>query len=380
MSVIVFLVFGEGVAPFLKYPLVCVFNINGSGFHWLTADNLGSTEVQGGLSVRWYGVIILFGALVCLWITDHRFYQKYGKHGIMDTTFVFAFLGGILGARIWYVVGNWEREGFNADFGKIFRIWDGGLTILGGAVGGILVGMTFVLLRRKWVDIRFPFDVVVPTILLGQAIGRWGNFFNCEVYGGIVESSSWWFLPSWVANQMNYNAATAVYAGTTYSVGPLPSGLIHVPLFLIESLINIAGYFIIAYGVPAIWKKHRAPGVLMGFYLLWYGVVRIIMEPLRDGNFNMGTDNMWSVWNSMIYIILGVAVIIGFQVADYLLKGKPWCAEPQGDEQEKASASGAPLPTSKPVAVKEEDIVSAPSFEIKESIEPKAEENRDEER
>ena len=140
-----FLMMGEGVGNALSYPLVCGFAINGSGWHWITAANANSAEVSGGLAVRWYGVVIVFGALVCYWVSDHKFYQKYGKHGILETLLLFAFPGGILGARIWYVVGNWNRDGFASDFSQVFRIWDGGLTIMGGAVGGILVGVAYAL-------------------------------------------------------------------------------------------------------------------------------------------------------------------------------------------------------------------------------------------
>ena len=109
-------------------------------------------------------------------------------------------------------------------------IWDGGLTILGGAFGGILAGVLFMLLARKWVDIRFAMDTIVPTILLGQAIGRWGNFFNSEVYGQTVALNSGWnWLPGVISGQMGWDCA---------------EGMIHVPLFLIESMLNIAGYFL----------------------------------------------------------------------------------------------------------------------------------------
>ena len=307
LAVISFLLLAEGVAPYLPYPLSCGFAIDGNGFHILTAENASK---YSGFSIRWYGVIIVFGALVCYLVSDHKFYQKYGKHGILETTLLVCFPGGILSARIWYVVGNWTREGFANNPAQIFRIWDGGLTILGGAVGGILFGVGFMLLRRKWVDIRFAMDTIVPTILLGQAIGRWGNFFNSEVYGQtVLASNGWSWLPSWISSQMGWDCE---------------AGYIHVPLFLVESMLNIAGYFLIAYVVPAIWKKQRGLGVLSGLYLVWYGIVRIIMEPMRDNKYTMGVNNTWSIWNSMIYIILGVALVATFEILWIVQKGKSW--------------------------------------------------------
>ena len=360
LAVFAFLLMGEGVGPALTYPLVCGFSINDTGWHWLTAANLGDPAINSGFSVRWYGVIIVFGALVCYWVSDHKFYQKYGKHGILETCLLFAFPGGILGARIWYVVGNWKREGFGDNIMEIFRIWDGGLTILGGAVGGILAGVTYVLIRRKWVDIRFGMDVVVPTILLGQAIGRWGNFFNNEVYGQTVAlANGWSWLSSWIAGQMHFDGATRAF---------LPEGMINVPLFLIESLLNIAGYFIIAYLIPHIWKKTRGLGVLSGFYLLWYGIVRIIMEPLRNPQYQMGVNNMWSIWNSLVYIILGVILIAVFQILWVVQGGKTWARGSLEAAEEKAAKKESVGRRTSESAKK--DVFSAPKTIIGEEPKP----------
>lgn len=353
-----FLLLGEGAAPYLSYPLVSGFEIN-DGFYWVSA-----ATGFGGFHVAWYGVIIVFGAIVCYLISDHRFYQKYGKHGILDTCFLVCFPGGILGARIWYVVGNWnvvDAAGHSFANGGLnpIAIWDGGLTILGGAVGGILAGAAYMLLARKWVDIRFPLDVVVPTILIGQAIGRWGNFFNHEVYGAAVSVSNFMWLPTWIRNQMAWGAG---------------EGQMFVPLFLIESVLNIVGYFVIAWGVPAIWRKNRPMGVLAGFYLLWYGIVRIIMEPLRDPDFNMGTNGMWSVWNAMVYIILGAVMIVGlFLLEKFVLKGRSLA---RGSAEQYLAKQAAkqknkepePLASKKNVDKKEVErsVKEAPSFVIEE--------------
>jgi phosphatidylglycerol:prolipoprotein diacylglycerol transferase len=297
-----FLTFMEGIATYLSYPLVNGFIINGSGFKWVHAGDGWS-----GFHIAWYGVIILFGACVSYWVSDHKFYQEFHKHGILDSLILWAFPAGIIGARIWYVVGNWDREFAGGDFGAVFRIWDGGLTILGGAFAGILVGWLFIKIRRKYIDPRWAIDVCVPTVLLAQAIGRWGNFFNCEVYGQVVNvSDGWGFLPTWIINQMNISNSGLALA----------EGQINVPLFLIEGILNIAGYFIIVYGVGKGLKKYRSRGDLAALYFVWYGLVRFIMEPLRNSSFNMGSDNSWSIMNSLIYILIGIGLLIGFHLYD----------------------------------------------------------------
>ena len=314
-----FLMLGEGVAWHLQYPLVSGFCIGDGGFRWVTCDS-GSS----GFHIAWYALAIVTGAFLAYKISDSEFYKEFKKHGIIDTLFVVALLGGIVGARVWYVVGNFAgdnaggmnfaKEISNGNWMSIFQIWNGGLTILGGAVAGIIVGMLYVTKKRKYVDLRFAVDACVPTILLAQAIGRWGNFFNHEVYGAEVSMSSLPFLPTWLRFQM----ATGFLNG-------LPSGnTMYVPLFLIEGVANIAGYFIIAKLIPALWteQRGRAKGDMLGFYLIWYGVVRIIMEPLRNSEFNMGTNGMWSVWNSLIYIILGALLLGAFQLLAYWEKKK----------------------------------------------------------
>lgn len=335
LSLIFFLLLMEGIAPYMTYPLVSGFVIGSSGFSLVRAGE----KAPSGLHIAWYGVIMVFAALVAYWISDHRFYQKYHKHGILDSLLLVAFPCGVIGARIWYVVGNWNGDtGGGIAFSKIigtsewwriFAIWEGGLTILGGAVGGIIAGVIFMMIRRKYVDVRWAMDMIVPCILISQAIGRWGNFFNVEVYGDVTSTSSWSFLPTFIQMQMSYNGN-----GTH-----LGAGQMHVPLFLIESLINIAGYFIIAYLVPFIWKKHRPNGSLAACYMLWYGVVRMIMEPMRDPNYNMGSNGMWSFWNSMIYIFIGIAMIGGFFLLDYLKKKKESAPIKESAQEEKEESN-----------------------------------------
>ena len=308
-----FLLWEEGASPAWKYPLPSGFAINGSGIQWMYPGT-GAT----GFRLAWYGVFILIGFLVSYFISDHRFYKEFGKHGILETCLVVVFIFGILGARIWYVVGNWNGDQTSTtsfaervakgDWLSIFAVWEGGLTVLGGVIAGIVSGAIYMFLFRKYVPITFALDVVVPAILVAQAIGRWGNFFNHEVYGAEVAiADGWWWLPTFIQKEMGYTLA---------------EGNIYVPLFLIEGLINLAGYFLIAYGVRAVWRKYRAPGVLAGFYLIWYGAVRMILEGFRDTTYNMGTDGSWSFWNAMVYIILGVALIGLLTVYEYVIRPK----------------------------------------------------------
>ncbi|MCR4562383.1 MAG: prolipoprotein diacylglyceryl transferase [Bacilli bacterium] len=311
-----FLMWTNGFGPYLYYPLVNGFYL-GASFGFTTT---AGPKIDGTLRIAFYAIIIISGALISYFVSSYYFKKKYGTKGMLDTLFVVAFLGGILGARVWYVVGNWNREFAHAEnpFLKALAITDGGLTILGGAFLGVVVGFIFLRLTQKKTDPRFAIDVCVPTILLAQAVGRWGNFFNVEVYGSVVNiNSGWSWLPNWFLLQMN------CINGSLEHLGP---GLIHVPLFFIESLFTFGGYFLIKYGIGKGLKKWIVPGDLCGLYFLYYGLVRISMEPMRDTTFNMGTDNSWSMCNALIYIAIGLGIISMFHLHDYMKKenAKKW--------------------------------------------------------
>lgn len=299
----------EGFASYMSYPLVSGFSITENGFEATT-----SRSSRSGFHVAFYGLLILSGALLAYAVSSWYGYKIYGKRGIFDLIFIVAFPSGILGARIWYVVGNWNREFANRDFYHVFEIWNGGLTILGGAFLGIVVGALMAKFVRKDVDWRVLVDIAVPTVLFAQAIGRWGNFFNNEVYGMEVDVKYWSWLPTWLVEQMHIGTAGS---------SALDVGKIYVPLFLIEGTLSMIGYIFIRFiASKKPFNRFFVTGDKMGLYFLWYGIVRVIMEPFRDANFNMGTDNAWSICNSLIYIIVGITVIAGLHLSDYYKKSK----------------------------------------------------------
>ena len=296
-AIILFFVWTDAFGAYWSYPLPSGIYI-GDGVGFFTAFSKNAFE---GLKIAFYAIFILSGAGISYAVTEHHLYKTFKKHELFTTTLVFGFVAGIIGARIWYVVGNWTREFASRPFYQVFEIWNGGLTVLGGVFLGVIVGALWFRHEHKEIDWRVALDIAVPTIFIAQAVGRLGNFTNVEVYGQAVQVEGIWnILPSYVLQQMNLSNGG----------GALADGMIHVPLFLVEALLNLAGYFIIAYLVPALLKKKLAPGDLLSSYFIWYGLVRFILEPLRDSNFNMGSDNSWSICNSLIYIITGVGGIL----------------------------------------------------------------------
>lgn len=295
----------EAFANHMTYPLANGLKFNPFGLAYPTT---------GGANVAWYALCILGGAVIVYFVCDHFMYKEYGKHGILESTFFIALPAGIIGARIGYVIGNWHGDttdvpGFSeriarGEWWSPFAIWEGGLTIVSGAIIGILVGVAWFMWRNKGKGYKIGtvVNIVVPAILIAQGVGRWGNFFNIEVHGEAVSGQYFAWLPSIIYNNMQYSSSAPSLVGT---------GNIYAPLFLIESMVNFIGYFVLFFGVAKGLKKYIRGGDAAFGYVIWYGLTRTFMEPLRYGAFNMGTDGAWSwIW-SIIYASVGTALIVG---------------------------------------------------------------------
>ena len=311
-----FILLTNSFADDLAYPLV-----NAISF---TAGPLTpASHNPGGLTITFYALFILSGAIIVYFLCDHRFYQEYGKHGILESLFFVAFPAGIIGARIGYVIGNWNGDvssGVESFASRVARgewwaplaIWEGGLTIISGALVGVIVGVLWFLWRKKEYSIWLAIDVIIPAVLIAQAIGRIGNFFNCEVYGNTVDIQTLSWLPKIIVNNMQF----------TPSGNPAPAGMMFVPLFLLEAITNIGGYFIIRYCFGEGMKKYLEMGDLAALYFVWYGYTRVIMEPLRDQTFNMGTKGYWSWFWAFFFVLGGALAIASNHIGKYIYRRK----------------------------------------------------------
>ncbi len=266
--------------------------------------------------IRFYAIFIIVGAILALLLSNYRAYKAGYDPKFFNMVFLVAFPSGIIGARIWYVIASWSTEFANQPFYRVFEIWNGGLAIQGGVIFGVLAGVLFVKFARKGTPVLQATDMAVPTILIAQAIGRWGNFFNSEVFGHAVSLDAWSFLPSFITNNMT---------GTMTGSVTISSGAVAAPLFLIEGVINVAFYFIITEGIKALEGKHYKLGDQSFFYFVAYGITRLILEPVRNTAFIMGEqDGDYSSYNSLImaiiFIVIGVLLIVLNHVLRYLSK------------------------------------------------------------
>lgn len=325
----------------LSYPLISGFSIDSTGIHWTKPG-----EAREGFHIQFYAIFILCGAVLVFLMSNHRMYLKYGKKDMLTSTFFVAFPMGIVGARLWYCYVL-EFDKFATDFLAVLRIWDGGLAIMGGALLGIISGVLWVIFVRKDIKILDAIDMIVPTILIAQAIGRWGNFFNEEVYGYQVidYNAPWaWIFPGFIRNQLGHlegitNPFTQEVLSTEQGVS------FALPLCYVEFLSNLTGYFIIrylfenklitkgisqlTYNISTLFKpisyetKQKIAnafpvGGCAGLYLIWYGFTRVILEPLRSSK-DYFANSEYSSW---VLIGLGLGLIVILVIYEQLLKDK----------------------------------------------------------
>ncbi len=313
-SVFFFFIYTNGLAPYLPQPLV-----NGISFThgFVTPKSVDEDGYKITPNIAFYAICILGGAILVYFLCDHYMYKEYGKHGILESTFFVAFPAGIIGARIAFVIGQWEtlfaERVANGDWWAPLAIWEGGITILGGAPAGIIVGALWYMWRNKGKNIFLAADIIVPTILIAQAVGRFGNFFNCEVHGIAVSENGWRWLPEIIFNNAHFSDTEPTLVGT---------GQLYVPLFFIEGIVNLLGYFVLAHVFGKALRKYTELGDLACGYIIWYGLTRLFMEPLRSASSQMGPSGFWSwVW-SMVFVIGGTLLVIINHIVRNILRKK----------------------------------------------------------
>ncbi len=237
----------------------------------------------GNIGIRWYSVLILIG-IVIAYVLAHGESKKFNlPKGFLSDLAFWVILIGIIGARIWYVIFNFGL--YKNDLLEIFAVWHGGLAIHGGLIGGLVA--LIVYCKKSGVSILRMTDIVVPSILIAQAIGRWGNFFNSEAHGPVTTLSNLQhlrFIPGFVIRGMNIN------------------GIYYHPTFYYESLWCLLGFIIIL--LIRRFYKFLKKGQLTCFYLMWYGVGRFFIESLRTDSLMIGSFKVAQLV-SCLFILVG---------------------------------------------------------------------------
>ncbi|PLR99113.1 prolipoprotein diacylglyceryl transferase [Bacillus sp. T33-2] len=247
----------------------------------------------GPIQVHWYGVIIGAGIAIALWLATREAERRgLGKELFADLM-LWAIPIAIICARIYYVIFQWDY--YSANPGEIPKIWHGGIAIHGALIGA--VATAYVFARFKKVSFWKLADIAAPSIIIGQAIGRWGNFINQEAHGGEVSRTFLenLLLPEFIIDQMYIN-------GSYYH-----------PTFLYESLWNLLGFILLM----SLRKVNLGRGEIFLSYVIWYSIGRFLVEGLRTDSL-MLTENLRVAQTiSIVLIIVAVALIIYRRIKGY---------------------------------------------------------------
>lgn len=240
----------------------------------------------GIIKIYWYSVMILLGIFVggSLIIKESKKY-KIPEDYIINLI-LFCMIYGIIGARLYYVIFEWSV--YSNNLIDIFKIWKGGLAIH----GGIIFGLIFIIFYTKKYKVNTwrMLDIIVVGLIIGQAIGRWGNFFNGEAHGPAttLETLQNLFIPNFIIEGMNIG------------------GVYWHPTFLYESLWCLIGFVLLILFRKRYYCKI---GQTTGLYLVWYGIGRFLIESLRTDNLMLFDFKVAQIV-SLISIVIGLIILI----------------------------------------------------------------------
>ncbi len=243
----------------------------------IPSPSTGTLEI-GPLSLNVYGLMIALGVIAGVWLFGRRLEEKgIGTREDANAIALWGVIAGVIGARLYHVLTDWER--YQDNLGDIVKVWEGGLGIPGGMLAGLLVGGY--VAHKRGIPLGAGLNAVAPALPLAQAIGRWGNYFNQELYGRPTD------LP-WA---LEIDEAPGYPPGTTFH-----------PTFLYESLWNFALCGLLLW----IDRRYRpAGGRLLAMYVLGYGVGRFWIEGLRIDPADELGGLRWNQWVSIALIVGG---------------------------------------------------------------------------
>ena len=246
----------------------------------------------GFIKIYWYSIMIFAALLIGGWLVLKEAKRFNIPEDFVTNLFFFAVPISILGARLYYVVFNWSY--YSAHLVEIFKVWEGGLAIHGGLLFGLL--WVIIYTKKYKVPTLKMLDMIVVGLIIGQAIGRWGNFVNQEVYGQVVTNPSLQFFPF------------AVKIGETYFEA----------LFFYEFVLNLIGFA----GLSVLFLKEKSSGYCVGGYLMYYGIVRTILEPRRNAMYILKASTIKvSLVCSILMIVVGAAIIAMLIIKNIKNKG-----------------------------------------------------------
>ena len=240
----------------------------------------------GFIKIYWYSVMILLGVFIggSILIKESKRFKIPEEY--MINLIILTLIVSIIGARIYYVIFEWSY--YKNNLIDIFKTWEGGLAIHGGIIAGLIFIIFYT--RKYKVNTLRMLDMIVVGLIIGQAIGRWGNFFNGEAHGTIttLDFLTSLHLPQFIIDGMKIH------------------GIYYHPTFLYESLWCLLGFIIMI-----IFRRryYRKIGQTTGFYMIWYGIGRFFIEGIRTDSLMLGSLRIAQIV-SILLIITGAILII----------------------------------------------------------------------
>lgn len=254
-----------------------------------------------GFEIAFYGIIIAIGMALAMTIIFKEVKRTGQSEDYYYDLAIFAIIFGIIGARMYYVIFEWEQ--YRHNLLSVFNIREGGLAIYGGLIAGTIT--TCVFCKIKKMSIPQVLDTIILGIIIGQILGRWGNFFNREAFGG--------FTDNLFAMQIRYDEVGGVISESLEKHIQIVDNAKYIqvhPTFLYESVWNL-----ILFVVMMLMRKHKKfQGEIACIYLIGYGVGRFFIESLRNDQLTL-----WGTGIAVSQIVSGVIILIGVSFGGYEL-------------------------------------------------------------
>ena len=242
----------------------------------------------GSFTIYWYSVIIIAGIIIGMILANKEADQLGLKKDIITDLMVFVIPIAIVCARIYYVTFEWKQY-VNQPFSELFAVWNGGIAIHGAIIGSVLTVIIYTHIKK--ISFWQIVDILAPSLILGQAIGRWGNFMNQEAYGGPISENTYnnfhQYLPDFIMNQMTID------------------GVMYHPTFLYESFWNIIVFIFLV----ILRKFNPLRGEIFLTYAMLYSIGRFVIEGMRMDSLYMGEIRVAQLV-SMLLIAGAIALII----------------------------------------------------------------------
>jgi len=241
----------------------------------------------GPFTIYWYGIIIITGVFIGLLLANKEADRLGLKKDLITDLMVFAIPIAIIFARIYYVTFEWEQY-TNKSWWELFAVWNGGIAIHGALIGSVLPAIIYTRIKKE--SFWQIADILAPSLILGQSIGRWGNFMNQEAYGGAISEAAYnnfhQYLPNFIMNQMTID------------------GVMYHPTFLYESFWNLVVFILLL----VIRRYNPLRGELFLSYITLYSVGRFVIEGMRMDSLYVGELRVAQLIS--VLLIVGATALI----------------------------------------------------------------------